>query len=123
MDKIIGIISYLPPDPKVREYRQNKLICLLNKCKQLFPNTKIYIVAQNWGSFHLEDYSNVWVVNFENALGIVNARIKLRDLFLDYSNADYLIMLDYDCELYGYSGAEYLKQIDENPDCFIEFNK
>lgn len=62
------------------------------------------------------------VIHYPKPLGITGARKELRKVFLE-SDYDYLIMLDDDCELEGYSGAKYLRQIESNPGCFIEFNK
>lgn len=122
---IIGIISYLPDDTNLRLNRINKLNKLVTKCLCLFPNQKIYIIAQNWKTFQLDTYTkNIWVIDFgSEPLGIVGARKALRRVFLDYTTANYLIMLDDDCELKGNSGEEYIKQINDNPDCFIEFNR
>lgn len=118
MKKLLGIISYLPDNPIIREHRWGKLNKLILKCNQLF-NLPIIIIAQNWKDLKLD---NVILYQYENKLGIVGARKTLRQKFLE-SDYDYLIMLDDDCELIGNSGIEYLKQIDTNPDCFIEFNK
>ena len=124
LTKTIGIISYLPDDLSIRRGRIEKLEKLLNKCSILFPNIKIVIIAQNWGSYNPPTNKNIWIaVSTDKPLGITEARRILRRVFLDYCNTDYLIMLDDDCTLYGSSGVEYLKQIDDNPDCFIEFNK
>ena len=118
--KCIGIVSYLPDVAKIRQNRINKLLKLISKCNILF-NLPILIIAQNWKDFNIWD-SHVSIIPFEDKLGIVGARKALRKVFLD-SDYDYLIMLDDDCTLCGISGSTYLKQIDDNPDCFIEFNK
>lgn len=55
-------------------------------------------------------------------LGIAQARIKLREKFLE-SNFKYLIMFDDDAELLGASGKEYLRQLDQVKSGFVEFNK
>ncbi len=120
LNKLIGIISYFPDDSRITNARYKKLCNLLTKCHQLF-NLPIIIVAQNWKS-ELVRVPCVTVYRYENKLGIVGERKELRRIFLN-SNYDYLIMLDDDCELEGTSGIEYLNQIDENPDCFIEYNK
>ena len=118
--KVIGIISYLPDDSKIRAERFRKLNELIVSCNHLL-NLPIIIIAQNWSNLNIIS-SNVTIYKYENKLGIVGARKELRKKFLklDY---DYLIMLDDDCTLYGSSGENYLKQIDANPDCFIEFMK
>lgn len=120
--KVIGIISYFPDSAEVRNQRLGKLIHLIKCCDVLF-NLPIIIIAQNWSgeSQHIKS-KNVKIVEFKNALGIWGARNELRKYFIN-SNYDYLIMLDDDCLILGTDGKDYLKQIDLNPDCFIEFNK
>lgn len=118
LKKVIGIISYLPDDKIIRVERFKKLCSLIASCNRLL-NLPIVIIAQNWKNIKLHT-ANLTIFNYEDKLGIVGARKELRKKFLE-SDYDYLIMLDDDCVLYGTSGKEYLEQIDENPDCFIEF--
>lgn len=123
MKIVIGIPSYLPDDKKVREYRFNKLKTLINKCNSLF-NLPIYIVKQNYKQeeeSYLLGYKTVLSSLNYTPLGIVKARNTLRDWFIN-SEYDYLIMLDDDITIYGSNGKKYLKQIEENPNCFIENN-
>lgn len=119
-NKVIGILSYLPDDEEIRSYRKNKLLNLIFKCNYLF-SLPIIIIAQNYKEDTV-NFKNCTLYQYKDKLGIVGARKELRKIFLE-SNYDYLIMLDDDCELVGQSGEKYLKQIDNNPDCFIEFNK
>lgn len=123
--KVIGIISYLPDDLVIREYRKNKLELLIQKCNELF-NLPIYIISQNYLEkdiwYFKNKYPDVYLQDHLTPLGITGARKELRKWFLN-SQYDYLIMFDDDIELRGTSGKEYLKQIDDNPDCFIENNK
>ena len=126
MNTIIGIISYLPNDDEVREYRLNKLIALIHMCDYLF-NLPIYIVIQNYTNIEisklLESSHNVVCSSNNQKLGILEARRTLRRYFIS-SNYDNLIMLDDDCTLTGTkdAGNKYLKQVEDNPNCFIEFN-
>ena len=125
-NKVIGIISYLPDNTEIRQNRFSKLLKLIDTCNKIF-DLPIYIVIQNYTNkeiLYLVDYKNVELSENYNRLGIVGARKKLRESFLS-SEYDYLIMLDDDCELFGdrLSGIEYLKQIDDNPNKFYEFNK
>lgn len=123
--KCIGIISYLPDNEEIRTYRKNKLDKLLAKCKELF-NLPVILIAQNYLEkdiwYFKNKYDNIEIKDHLSKLGITGARKELRAEFLN-SYYDYLIMLDDDVELYGESGEEYLKQIDDNPNCFIENNK
>lgn len=125
MKILIGIISYLPDDSKLKEVRFKKLYSLIERCNQLF-NLPIHIIAQNYDVHSraslLETFKNVSVDFYETPLGITNARKKLREWFLasDYTN---LIMLDDDCEIKGTlnDAQNYVNQIVSNPNCFIEF--
>lgn len=123
--KVIGIISYFPDDERIRKNRNKLLNNLLLTLKRLFKNIPIMIVCQNWNKEETENYSklNVTLYHYDK-LGIVGARKKLREHFLN-SPYDYLIMLDDDCTVIGNEKTVdyYLKQIDDNPNCFIEFNK
>lgn len=124
LSKTIGIISYLPNDANIRNKRIERLETLLDRCNLLFPNINIVIIAQNWKTYYPKYKQHIWIaVDADKPLGITGARKALRRVFLDYCNTDYLIMLDDDCDIRGNSGEEYLKQIDDNPGCFIEFNK
>lgn len=121
--KCLGIISYLPDDPKIRGPRIIKLEHLVTKCNQLF-NLPIIIIAQNWKDYDKKEYEDKFctIYRYDNALGIVGARKALRLRFLQ-SPYNCLIMLDDDCLLVGDSGKEYLKQIDDHPDCYYIYFK
>jgi len=127
MNKIIGIISWLP-DNAFRDVRLTKLTNLMKKCREIFVDVPFILIAQNYSldeeALILKTAPNTTLVHVEEKLGITGARKYLRNVFLN-SKYDYLIMLDDDCELFGdsNSGKLYLKQIDENPDRFYEFNK
>lgn len=120
MNAVIGIISYLPDNDEIKNKRFKLLVNLLTSCHKLF-DLPIIIIAQNWES-ELIRVPWVTIYRYTEKLGITGARKALRKTFLE-SDYDYLIMLDDDCVLSGNSGKEYLKQIEDNPDCFIEFNK
>ena len=120
MNIAIGIISYLPDDRKIRENRLYKLRMLLKKCEALF-NLPIILIAQNWKDTSILNKSII-EYRYEEKLGITGARKELRKKFLE-SSFDYLNMLDDDCSIGGSDASAYLKQIQNNPDCFIEFKK
>ena len=126
MKKVIGIISYFPPSI-IKEVRKNKLISLIIKCKEVF-RLPFIIIAQNWSTQDEEDIlkiaSDITLCSVKDKLGITGARKYLRNIFLN-SDYDCLIMLDDDCTIYGNreSGLNYLRQIDNNPNRFYEFNK
>ena len=118
LNKCVGIVSYLPDEPKLRQIRQKKLISLLDQVNKLF-DLPVIIVAQNWKDFSV---SCCQLYNYAEALGIVGARNVLRKIFLSLGY-DYMIMLDDDCTLIGTKeqADEYLAQIDEHPGMFGMF--
>lgn len=123
---LIGIISYLPDNKELREHRLESLLKLIHKCNYLF-DLHIYVVTQNYSDEERQKLSNISNVecslNYPK-LGILQARRELRNDFLhsSYSN---LIMLDDDCIISGsiQDARNYIKQIENNKDCFIEFNE
>lgn len=124
ISKVIGIISYFPDNMEVRNRRKAKLIDLIQTLNALFK-LPIYIEAQSWTSQdvdQIQQYKNITIRRNEKPLGIVGARNALRNWFLE-SPFDYLIMIDDDSKVMGSSATAYLKQINEHPDGFGEFNK
>jgi len=121
---IIGIISYLPDNEKVRNNRFKKLCNLIEQCNLIFVNLPIMIIAQNWKDNEVEKLykPNITCLRFDK-LGIVGARNKLREKFLE-SKYNYLIMLDDDVTLKGgpREGIEYLRQLNLYKNGFWEFN-
>ena len=125
MKILIGIISYLPKDSNVRKHRLDTLVKLIHRCNYLF-RLPIYVVIQNYTSDDVKLISSIKNVTCSSnytQLGILNARRELRKYFLDSSYTN-LIMLDDDCIINGNSqdAKNYLEQIENNSDCFIEFN-
>lgn len=114
MEKVIGIISYLPDDESISAKRKEKLERLVAKCNELF-NLPIIIIAQNWKDYK-PDLVNCKVFSHIDRLGIVGARRELRRTFL-CSGYDYLIMLDDDCDIVGSKSAadSYLREIERHP--------
>ena len=125
MNKLIGIISYLPNNPDIRFTRVEKLTTLINSCNEIF-DLPILIIAQNWDASLISKIAGIKNIKLEfyPKLGIVGARNQLRKSFLN-SNYDYLIMLDDDCVLNGTKedGLKYKDQLDNNPNMYYEFNK
>ena len=125
--KIIGIISYFPDEPELRENRRTRCFKLLNTLNEHFK-LPIILVAQNWTDEELSklnDFKNQKIYAFVyNKLGITGARIKLRKIFLDRTDADYIILLDDDSDLIIKEGGveHYLKEIDDHPNMFCKWN-
>ena len=121
LKKLCGIISYFPDDQALRENRKMRCFDLLGKLNEHF-RLPILLVAQNWTDEDLgklNEFTNQQIyVSIHDKLGIVGARMKLREIFLNQTNADYIILLDDDSELEIGPGAveHYLKEIDDHPD-------
>lgn len=111
MSEAIGIISYLPDDPIVRNERKKRLSSLFSSIDELFGDIPILVIAQNWDkSVKAPHGAVVW--DYPTKLGIVGARNELRNRFVN-SGHDWLIMMDDDCVLKhdGRGASEYLKAI------------
>lgn len=126
LTKVIGIISYLPEDNKLREVRKQKLLNNLKSCLEIF-NINIIIIAQNWDDDFCKKCfdlckGKLTVERYEKGLGITQARLALRNMFLN-TGFDYLIMFDDDEELVGTreQGKKFLNIIDKHPGCYGMF--
>ena len=111
---IIGIISWLPRDER-RTKRQNHVIKTVERCKKLFKNIPIVIVAQDWDDFTIEGVD----IKSYDRLGIVGARKTLQEELLKY-DFDYAILLDDDATIYGNESKKFLEHFNEYEDgyCF-----
>lgn len=118
MNLLIGIVSYLPNDETIRKERSTLIKNLVSKCKTCFPNTPIYIIAQNWKDFTVE---NATIFSFD-MLGIFGARQKLKEKFIA-SQYDHLLMLDDDCKLTmdDIDVKLYLQELNEHKDKICAF--
>lgn len=121
MKIIIGVISYLPDDTKVREERLKRFQSLIKQCRSIFPELPIYCIAQNYKE---SDYNlialNVNILHYDNVLGITNARKELIKVILD-QGIDYCIMFDDDCVLEGTlnDGIRFIEMLKNNPNNYI----
>lgn len=97
---VFGIISWFPNKQPDRALRQERINRFLRKINELWPTSDILIVAQNWDTFKPVNISNKIIIdNHEIGLGILGARKRLREVFLQHKEYDYLIMADDDCLL------------------------
>ena len=120
---VMGIISYLPDDPKLRLLRANRLNELIQQIDRIF-NIPIMIIAQNWAGVSLQEGTTrqpIIIHNYKNGLGINKARQVLREKFLE-SDFNYLVMIDDDGVLRGTpeGGRAYLQQMTLHPYGFCE---
>ena len=109
---IIGIISWLPRDDR-RTSRKNRVIKTVERCKKLFKDTPIVIVAQDWDDFTIKGVD----VKKYDRLGIVGARRTLQEALLKY-DFDYAILLDDDAVIYGEDSKKFLSHFDNYEEGF-----
>lgn len=121
-----GIVSYLPSVQPDRNLRVDRLLRLLRQLSQYWPAATITIIAQNWETFTLSDeFANQIDVIEYPRLGILKARLTMRDYFLNNTDWDYVVLCDDDCIIQcdtPTAAADYWKAIEEHPDgfCFIK---
>ena len=121
LSKVFGIISYFPDNDtayhiETRRERSRRFRELLFKLEELWPDTDIMVIAQNWQDFELPEIKNKIIVHsYEHKLGILGARKELRKKFLE-SDYDYLIMLDDDGRILFADPEAYMQEIDNHPD-------
>ena len=118
LNKVIGIISYMPDREPDRFQRIERFERLLKQLTELWPNVDIMVISQNWKDY----YPKQSIINFSYPkLGILKARHTLRERFLE-SKFDYLIMFDDDAIIQCVdkdSPKKYLDLIDNNPNGFM----
>lgn len=118
--KVFGIISYFPNNSskiniETRKERSRRCRELLLKLSELWPDTDILIIAQNWQDFQPPKIKNNLKILYYDRLGILGARKELRKQFL-ISDYDYLIMLDDDGMIETSNPKAYMDEIDQHPD-------
>ena len=119
LNKVFGIISYFPDNDtayhiETRRERSRRFRELLFKLEELWPDTDIMIIAQNWQDFELPEIKNKIIRYDYEKLGILGARRELRKQFLE-SDYDYLIMLDDDGMISTKNPSLYMNEIDKHP--------
>ena len=119
LKKVFGIISYFPDNDsdyhtEMRRERSRRFKELLAKLEELWSDTDILVIAQNWQDFQLPEVKNKIITFQYNKLGILGARKELRKRFLE-SDYDYLIMLDDDAMVMATDPQAYMDEIDKHP--------
>lgn len=100
---MIAFISYLPDDEKLRSFRLNSFINVLNFWRNLFPEEIFYVVDQNYQ----DDDKNLIVdnrlqwISYPKGIGPAAARNVLLKTFYESSDT-WLILSDDDVVLYDY---------------------
>lgn len=128
LTKCFGIVSWLPADQKKRAQREKRLNHLFSQLSEVWPDTDILIITQNWKDFTPVEINNKIIrIDFAKGLGITKARQTLRKEFLKL-NYDYIIMFDDDAAI-SYKTKDdtikFMQDIDNHKDgfCFIHGEK
>lgn len=109
----VGIVSYLPNDPKIREYRlrgvNNTIDWILNSIK----GSRVVVVAQNFKKEDRISNSRVEYLIYPKGIGVAQARNVLLNRF--YSSDDnFMCICDDDSTLFDYYNSTELIEIAEN---------
>lgn len=98
---MIGIVSYLPNEKKLRILRKKAHLNQIKLLARIFPNEEIHIIAQNYREEECIRYSKVVYHKYKTKLGPAGARNELLDMFYN-SKEKVLFMLDDDITWYDY---------------------
>lgn len=106
---MIGIISYLPRDDKLRATRVKNATRQIEWLKQLFPEETPSVVAQ--GYTDNEKLNGVEYDIYEKGIGSHNARNVILEKFYA-SNDKWLLMMDDDVAVYDYyDSQEFIRNV------------
>lgn len=115
------IISYLPDDENMRAERLSAHKLQIKNLKRLAPNTRIYIIAQNWHDDEYADDPQITYCKY-GKLGAGLARNTAFKLLYD-SDYDYGIVSDDDITLKETDSAkEFFREIKEKPEKFLDMD-
>lgn len=104
---MIGIVSYLPNDIKLRQIRKKAHLNQIKEIAKVFPQETIYIVAQNYKDNEFINYKKIKYLIYKEKLGPANARNVILEMF--YQSKDkILFMLDDDVMWYNYYDIDIL---------------
>jgi len=105
---MIGVISYLPKDKKLRDVRRRNHEKQLKWLTKLFPNETINIVAQGYEDDDLFPYKTINYIRFAEGIGPTESRNILLKQFYRHSDDSYLFLSDDDVLSYPYYDADRL---------------
>lgn len=117
MSVMIGVISYLP-NTSVRNQRITACCKQIDWLHELFTDTKIHVVAQNYDVSEYIDDNLIEYEKYPEGIGAGNARNKILEKFYN-SDYDWLFLCDDDTTAYEYySYQNFIHDIVNNPDKF-----
>jgi hypothetical protein len=119
MSLMVGRISYLPDDNRLRNVRIQAEKKSLYSLKSLLPESvKIIKIAQNYKDNELDDIEDI---REYSKLGVSKARNIILNEFYE-SDFDYLLLLDDDNTFYPYYHIdEFLSQVNDNSYKFLDY--
>lgn len=116
LSKAVGIVSWFPSREPERGQRMSRFKRLIAQISELMPGLPVIVIAQNWNGYKCVAKNNELHIYEYPQLGILGARRKLREKFLELGY-DYLIMFDDDAILSVENQAleQYYSLMDANP--------
>ena len=113
-------ISYLPDDPEIRAARKAAFEKCILDMKEITPNTRIYINAQNYkASDYLNDPQITYLFKHEKGIGAQAARNELLKWFYNESDYEWMIISDDDSFLAPTESTKlFFKELEELPEKF-----
>lgn len=117
MSVMIGVISYLP-NTSIRNQRMTACCKQIDWLHELFTDTKIHVVAQNYDIGEYIDDDLIEYEKYPEGIGAGSARNKILEKFYN-SDYDWLFLCDDDTILDNkYSYQNFIHDIVNNPDKF-----
>ena len=112
-------ISYLPDDEEIRAVRKSAFEKCILDMKEITPNTRIYINAQNYKEEdYLDDPQITYLFKHEKGVGAQRARNELLEWFYN-SNYEWMIISDDDSFLAPTESTKmFFKELEQYPEKF-----
>lgn len=123
---MVGVISYLPDDPKVRKVRwSTSTTCFANLiilCQEL--GVPLHVVTTNWKESEFKDLGTSNIIYHTIDMDNRGAAVSRNELLKTFYNSgcDYLLMCDDDAYIYYnyYNLIEFLRRLHTEPRPFID---
>lgn len=117
---LIGIVSYLPDDGKIRTKRLEGIRLQAEKIRSIYPDNEFVVIAQNYREDELITDLDITYKVYSEPLGAGRARNLLLEYFYE-SDYDFLMLCDDDTIWYPYYDiAGFFKHINSKPEDFYD---
>lgn len=118
MSMMIGIISYMPNDEKLRAKRLKAAYAQIDWLEWLFPSSSFIVMAQNYLESDYLDDERVIYMKKDKPIGAGEARNLILKLFYN-TDYDWVFLLDDDTVTFPYYQYEdFIHDVANNPDKF-----